>query len=81
MLKLIQQINNQSAPDVAVEEVVVAVEELELEGEVEAGNEAVILTIFIKFLLILVTSNLRPRIIVLNNGIRSTENNSKQFNN
>ena len=71
---MIQQINNQSAPDVAVDEV-------ELEGEVEAGNEAVILTTLIKSLLMLVTSNLRPRIVVLNNGIRSTGNNSKRFKN
>ena len=81
MLKLKQQIDNQFVPDMVVEGVIVAVEEVDLEGEVEAGNEVAIITILIKFHPILVTSNLRPIIIALKNGIHSIGNNSRQSSN
>ena len=57
-----QEVDNQFVPDMAVEEV-------DLEGEVGAGNGLTIITTLIKFHPILVTSDLRPRIIAQNNGI------------
>ena len=61
----------------ALEKVVLAMDKVEWDREIEGGNEVLILTTLIKWLLILASSNLKPRTIVLNNGIFSIGNSSK----